>query len=123
MNPQIIMKESKETKVDPKVPSSHPGYKDALRAAEIAKKDLKFESEGERLDYEKAVRANPNNIPGLPPLYPPERIQPSHGVGDGIMTTYLPCGHAEKKIAVRKGELIKICRYDHEFIDEIQINQ
>lgn len=122
MNPQIIMKESKKSKVDPKIPSSHPNYQKAVRAAEIGKQTMTFESEGERLDYERAVKSNPNNIPGLAPFFPPERIQPSHGFGDGEMSRELPCGHKETKIAVRKNVLVRICRHGHEYVNGQLIN-
>lgn len=36
---------------------------------------MKFENEGQRQDYERQVKANPNNIPGLPVFYPPEKLR------------------------------------------------
>lgn len=61
-------------KVDPKHPqSTDPTYEPARRKAEwVAKKHPpKFESEGERKDYEKRVKSNPNNFYGVPHFFPP----------------------------------------------------
>ncbi len=62
-------------KIDPRAPKSHPGYQKAIRAAERRQKQMTFESEGQRKDYERKVNSNPNNILGLPPFYPPEVLR------------------------------------------------
>jgi hypothetical protein len=36
---------------------------------------VKFESEGQRMDYERRVNSNPNNIYGLPEFFPPEVLR------------------------------------------------
>lgn len=71
---EIIVKSSRQ-RVDPKAPHTNPDYQMALSKGKIAARDLKFESEGDRRDYERAVKANPNNVYGLPPFFPPEKIR------------------------------------------------
>lgn len=60
---------------DPKNPASDPGWEKAVAVGKSRVKDLKFKSEGDRKDYERAVSRNPNNVMGLPPFYPPEQIK------------------------------------------------
>ena len=70
----IIIKKS-EPKVDPRKPETHPGYEDAVRVSRMRAPRMQFESEGARMDYERQLRANPNNLPGLPPFYPPLELR------------------------------------------------
>ena len=70
---QIIIKKEKP-RFDQKRPESHPDYKKALKVGEQRASKLKFESEGEKRDYEKAVKSNPNTIYGLPNFFPPMQI-------------------------------------------------
>lgn len=62
-------------KVDPKDPKTSPGWSQAVEAGRARLPNMKFESEGQRRDYEKAVSANPNNVMGLPPFYPPQQLR------------------------------------------------
>jgi len=70
---EVVIKSGNGIKVDH--PERHPDYRRLVKKAEKLKHKLKFESEGERRDYERAVRANPHNIPGFPAFYPPESIR------------------------------------------------
>lgn len=58
-------------------PERHPGYSAAVEAGRrnLATGRMKFENEAEKRDYMRAVRSNPNNVPGLPTFYPPEQIR------------------------------------------------
>lgn len=96
---EIAVKKS-EPKVDPKTPESHPGYKAAAAKAKAGMEKMKFESEGQKKDYLRAVARNPNNIPGLPVFYPPL----SMGVFSGFSginveekMDMLPCGKVWSK--------------------------
>jgi len=64
-----------ERRIDPKHPESHPDFKKALHAGQKLAAQKKFESEGEKRDYERQIRSNPNNVYGLPAFYPPEQIR------------------------------------------------
>lgn len=65
----IIVKPSPE-KRDPKRPASYPEYNRALRKGKERAAKLKFESEGQKKDYEKLVKNNENNVYGLPAFFP-----------------------------------------------------
>jgi len=68
----VVVKESSH-KIDH--PSRDPNRHISERAAKKRLKSMKFESEGEKRDYEKRVAANPFNIYGNPALYPPISIR------------------------------------------------
>lgn len=70
----IIVKKS-EHHVDPKDPKTHPDYQRALVAGKIMAPQLKFENEGAKRDYARAVESNPNNIYGQPVFYPALQIR------------------------------------------------
>lgn len=70
----IIVKES-ERKIDPRHPESAPNYKHKRDVALNHYPSMKFENEAQRRDYLAAVKANRNNLPGIPAFYPPEHIQ------------------------------------------------
>ena len=71
---EIFVRPSRQ-KLDPRDPKSDPNYKQALKAGEKRAPDMKFESEGERRDYERAVKSNPHNVYGLGSYFPPLRIR------------------------------------------------
>ena len=71
---EIFVRPSRQ-KLDPRDPKSDPGYERALKAGERRAPNMKFESEGERRDYERAVKSNPHNIYGLGSYFPPLRIR------------------------------------------------
>jgi len=76
---EVFLK-SEERKVDPRKPDTHPGYLSALMAARVHKQEMHFENDAEQRDYDRAIKSNPNNIPGLPPFYPPEKIPAISGI-------------------------------------------
>lgn len=69
MDPHIIVRD--RVRVDPKRPESHPDWEAAVAAGERNASNLQFETEHDRREYEAAVKANPNNVWGLPAFYPP----------------------------------------------------
>jgi hypothetical protein len=69
----IIVKKS-EQRIDPRQPETNPNYQRSLEVGLDNYKSMKFESDGQRNDYMRAVKSNPNNVPGVPPFYPPARI-------------------------------------------------
>ncbi len=64
------------TRVDPRRPETHPGYKDAVKYGRENLPHMRFENGAERRDYMKAVAANPNNVAGIPAFYPPLHMAP-----------------------------------------------
>jgi len=58
-------------------PSRDPGYQRAVRKGQQKLRTMKFESEGQKRDYYRAVAGNENNVPGLPPFFPPTRVRSS----------------------------------------------
>lgn len=81
---EINVKKGK-TKVDPRDPKTDPTFAYAEKKAEqIMKRDgIEYgkvdESKGLTEDYWRRVRNNPNNLPGLPSLYPEIHIRSSFG--------------------------------------------
>jgi hypothetical protein len=71
---QFIIKKS-EPRVDPKRPETHPGYEKAVALSNRRAPKLEFESDGARRDYERVLASNPNNLPGLPPFFPPLQLK------------------------------------------------
>lgn len=71
----FIMKQSPR-KLDPKFPASDPNWEKSIQHGKSRLKRIegKFENEAQRRDYDRAVASNPNNVPGLPPVYPPDKI-------------------------------------------------
>jgi hypothetical protein len=71
----------KEPEKKIKHPSDDPNRKTYEAKAEERIKGGKvtFKSEGERLDYERRINSNPNNIYGLPEFFPPEILKFSYG--------------------------------------------
>lgn len=68
---EIIVKQSRE-KTDPRHPeSTDPTYAAAAKKGRERMKKLKFESKGERRDYERTVKSNPGNVMGMPTFFPP----------------------------------------------------
>jgi hypothetical protein len=72
--PAIIIRESKP-RINPKDPTAHPGYARAVAAGKSRLGKMEFENAAQRADYERSVRANPNNVMGLPNFYPPEELK------------------------------------------------
>jgi len=66
---------SKQVKHKIDHPSRDPFRKRAEVKAAEKLKDLTFKSEGDKRDYERAVRGNDNNIYGLPAFFPPVRTK------------------------------------------------
>jgi len=58
-------------------PKADPGYKRSIEHVKKFGNEMVFSSDGERRDYEAGVRANPNNILGMPCFYPPVKLQAS----------------------------------------------
>jgi len=81
-------------KVDPKNPASHPDWERAVAKGKENLPKMKFESEGQKKDYLKAVATNRNNVPGLPAFFPPESLGTFTGFGgiDVVKKDMLPCG-------------------------------
>jgi len=72
---EVIVKKSKE-KVDPRHPeSTDPTHRAAAERAQKHLGKLKFESEGQKRDYERSVKANPGNVMGAPAFFPPLSIR------------------------------------------------
>lgn len=72
---EFIVKQSKE-KVDPRHPeSTDPTHRAAAEKAHRNLGKMKFESEGQRRDYERSVKANPGNVMGAPAFFPPLAIK------------------------------------------------
>jgi hypothetical protein len=109
-----IIKKS-EQRVDPKDPNTNPAYHKMLEKADMAKSHLKFENEADERDYRKSIEANPNNVYGLPAFYPPLKIKPSCGFGDGARTEKLPCGHSWRTMGIRGNDVFYKCAYGHEY--------
>jgi hypothetical protein len=61
-------------------PSRDPEYARAVAKGQKLAKKLKFESEGMRRDYERAIASNPINVYGLPQFAPPVVIKESYAV-------------------------------------------
>lgn len=62
----------------PKVdPTKDPGHQQSIEYVKQHGDQMKFETEAERKDYEKLVRANPNNVMGMPAFFPAVPIQAS----------------------------------------------
>ncbi len=117
-----IIKKS-EQRVDPKDPKTNPAYHKMLAKAEIGKANLKFENEAEERDYRKNIESNPNNVYGMPAFYPPLKIKPSCGFGEGRSTEILPCGHMWRTMGIRGNEIFYRCAEGHEYNKkEEQIN-
>lgn len=108
----IIIKEG-EKKIDH--PSRDPGYRKAVAKRKKYGDRVKFDTEAERRDYEKRVNASQYNVMGRPAFFPPDHIRNSSGFGSGSMTEELPCGHRWRRMAIRDGSEIFICRHGHEF--------
>lgn len=114
----FIIKES-PMKVDPKTPESHPDYKKSVNAGRraMAAGDLTFNDRGDEERYWKAVKSNPNNVPGLPAFYPPLKLPKISGFGDGNPTEELPCGHRWVHKRYEPTKMFR-CAYGHEY-DEV----
>lgn len=74
----IVIKEEKQ-KVDPRNPKSNPDYKRAWDKGQkiLREGKLKFENKGKEEEYWKGIKANENNIPGLPITYPAMTLKSS----------------------------------------------
>ena len=108
-----------EDKIDH--PSRNPNRKQAERRAKenLPKMMASFKTEGERKDYEKMVKANENNIMGLPTFYPPRQITSFGGIGEGMREIDLPCGHKamQCKINYSENTMEYICSHNHKHND------
>ena len=67
-------------------PERDPNYRRAVEVGQENMKSMKFESEGQRRDYERAINANPNNVYGTPEFFPPVQIK-MHLEGFGLKRT------------------------------------
>ncbi len=84
---------------------------------------LKFDSEGHRKDYERAVSSNSRNIYGLPEFFPPEVLKAT-GFGEGKDTDFLPCGHKWSRIVYNEGKdrtVTKVlkCKHGHAYTHNV----
>ena len=117
---QAIVKPGKEK--HPDHPSRDPLRKkmEAQGESRLRRGKLKFENEAEKRDYMRQVNSNPHNVPGYPPFYPPAKVPPSHGFGDGKPTEMLPCGHRWTTMSINtRGEKRLRCRYGGDFPAEV----
>lgn len=98
-------------------PQDSPDYNECVKVGKEQWKQMEgsFESEGEKRDYLKAVEANPNNVVGMPPFYPPVRIRSAGGIGPGARARTLPCGHRETTIRHRNQIETVSCKLGHEY--------
>ena len=67
-------------------PERDPNYRRAVEVGRENMKSMKFDSEGQRRDYERAINANPNNVYGTPEFFPPVQIK-MHLEGFGLKRT------------------------------------
>ena len=75
----IIVREGRQRMPDP---SRDPDRKRAEAKGKQQLAKMKFENDAQRRDYEKAVKANEQNVLGLPNFFPPTVIKSSFsGVG------------------------------------------
>lgn len=58
-------------------PQKDPGYQRSIEYVGQHGDQMKFATESERKDYERAVKANPNNVLGMPAFYPKVPMQSS----------------------------------------------
>lgn len=124
-SPHIVIRGPKERPADPTRPETYAGYHEAYAKAKQMNfgRDIEFNSEGERKDYERAVRSNPSNIPGLPAFFPPLETKvfvPMDTSPAEIQAIpdedwdILPCGHTWKtKRYCANGILEYICHEGH----------
>jgi hypothetical protein len=111
---ELIIKQP-ERRIDPKDPKTNPAHIKMLEKADIAKQHLKFENDAEQRDYERDIKSNPNNVYGMPAFYPPEKIKPSSGIGEGRPTETLPCGHQWRTMGIRGNLIFYRCNHGHEY--------
>lgn len=94
---------------------STPEWREGAKKAQKNFKDMKFESEGQKRDYLRAVSQHECNVPGYPIFYPPPLLW-GVGIGDGEPCETLPCGHVWKKRTIsQNGNTTYSCRLGHEF--------
>lgn len=75
---EIIVKKSARH-IDPKHPeSTDPNWSRAYAKGQesLARGTFKIGDPGEREAYRKALKSNPQNVPGIPAFFPPLRIPP-----------------------------------------------
>ena len=61
-------------KFDPKTPERVPGFKEQREKAQrlgLYDRMVKGMTPGQKAEYDKGLRGNPNNIPGAPNFHPP----------------------------------------------------
>ena len=119
----FVIKET-EHKVDPRHPeSTDKTWKKAYNKGQQLLKEgkgVKFANAGEKEYYNKMLRSNPANIPGLPITHPPLTLPSINGIGEGIETTELPCGHRWSRIRYDRSGKILGCKNGHEFNEQNQ---
>jgi hypothetical protein len=77
-------------------PNRNPDYERAVARGMADYSSMKFENEAERRDYLRRIDSNPNNVPGLPEFYPPEKIRSVGGLGHPMPV--MNCGHRAFKV-------------------------
>ncbi len=98
-------------------PSRNPDWERANAIGKREYEKMEFESEGDRRDYLRRVDGNPNNVPGLPTFYGPEKIRSVGGLGNPL--PLMSCGHRAQKIMARFDAAEKVlvndleCPYGH----------
>jgi hypothetical protein len=71
----------KSERSNPEDEYSYPGYREAAaQSAELFSK-MTFDSEAQKRDYLRKVRASRHNVPGLPAFFPPDRVLNKHRLG------------------------------------------
>jgi len=118
----FVIKES-ERKIDPSHPeSTDPTWKKAYDKGQEIKRSgkMKFANKGEKDHYYKMLRSNPANIEGLPITHPPLTLPSISGIGEGVETTELPCGHRWSRIRYIGNEKLLSCKHGHEFNEQNQ---
>lgn len=111
-------------KIDNKHPEgTDPDWKTAWdKGQEVIKKGrLKFKDKGDEEHYWKMVKSNPQNVPGLPAVYPP-LPNPKLSLSDVDMSSIrfedvqpLPCGHHWNRLRYTADGKIFSCKHGHEY--------
>lgn len=115
-------------RVDPRSPErTDPEWKRAYnKGQQLLKsgKGVKFANKGEKEYYDKMLRKNPQNVPGLPILFPalPEPSLSMYGLDlSGVhfdSPKPLPCGHSWTRLRYSTEGKIFRCKYGHEYNEE-----
>lgn len=132
---EIIIKKGQQ-RVDPKKPETNPEYGTAVRAGRerLESGEVMRECGSNKAmfnDYMQLVRSNPNNVPGLPPFYPPmqtrvfvdvsgKTVEEADTEDDGRDWLTLPCDHTWNSVTYNTDGSLRTYRCAHGHVFKVK---